>query len=78
VSQFQFPDRTRLCAERYDNEKIAIHLRKEIELEQRAVTDVAGKTADIHLDKQGAVEIRLIDRPKSCDAKFLNLEIRSP
>ena len=65
LSQFQLPDGTRLWAEGYENEKIAIHLRNEIELEQWGSTDVDGKTADIQLDKQGAVEIRLIDRPSS-------------
>jgi hypothetical protein len=65
VSQFQLPDGPRLWAEGYENEKIAIHLRNEIELEQWGPTDVEGKTADIQLDKQGAVEIRLIDRPSS-------------
>ena len=65
VSQFQLPDGTRLWAEGYENEKIAIHLRNEIELEQWGATDYEGKTADIQPDKQGAVEIRLIDRPSS-------------
>jgi hypothetical protein len=65
VSQFQLPDGTRLWAQDYDNEKIAIHLGNEIELEQWGSTDVDGKTADIQLDKQGAVEIRLIGRPSS-------------
>ena len=65
MSQFQLPDGTRLWAEQYDNEKIAIHLGKEIVLEQWGVTDVDGATADIQPDKQGAVEIRLIDRPSS-------------
>ena len=37
MSQFQLPDGTRLWAEGYDNEKIAIHLRNEIELEQWGV-----------------------------------------
>ena len=65
MSQFQLPDGTRLWAEGYDNEKIAIHLRNEIELEQWGSTDWEGKTADIQVDKQGVVEIRLIDRPSS-------------
>jgi hypothetical protein len=65
VSQFQLPDGTRLWAEGYENEKIAIHLRNEIELEQWGPTDYEGKAADIQPDKQGAVEIRLIDRPSS-------------
>jgi hypothetical protein len=65
VSQFQLPDGTRLWAQDYDNEKIAIHLGNEIELEQWGSTDVDGKTADIQQDKQGAVEIRLIGRPSS-------------
>jgi hypothetical protein len=65
MSQFQLPDGTRLWAERYENEKIAIHLGKEIELEQWGSTDWEGKTADIELDKKGAVEIRLINRPSS-------------
>ena len=65
MSQFQLPDGTRLWAQEFENEKIAIHLRNEIELEQWGSTDVDGKTADIQLDKQGAVEIRLIDRPSS-------------
>lgn len=65
MSQFQLPDGTRLWAERFDNEKIAIHLGKEIVLEQWGVTDVDGATADIQPDKQGVVEIRLIDQPSS-------------
>jgi hypothetical protein len=65
MSQFQLPDGTRLWAQGYDNEKIAIHLGNEIELEQWGSTDVHGNTADIQLDKQGAVKIRLIDRPSS-------------
>ena len=66
MSQFQLPDGTRLFAEEHDtNEKIAIHLGKEIVLEQWGSTDAGGKTADIELDKQGVVEVRLIDRPSS-------------
>jgi hypothetical protein len=65
VSQFQLPDGTRLWAERSDNEKIAIHLGNEIKLEQWGMTDKDGKTADIQPDKQGVVEIRIIDRPSS-------------
>ena len=70
MSQFQLPDGTRLWAEEYQNEKIAIHLRNEIELEQWGSTDVYGKTADIQLDKQGAVEIRLINRPSSNESRL--------
>ena len=65
MSQFQLADGTRLWAERYENEKITIHLGNEIELEQWGSTDAEGKTADIQPDKQGVVEIRLIDRPSS-------------
>ena len=65
MSQFQLRDGTRLWAEQYDNEKIAIHLGQEIVLEQWGPTDVDGKTADIQLDKQGAVEVRVIDQPSS-------------
>jgi hypothetical protein len=65
MSQFRLPNGTRLWAEGNDNEKIAIHLGKEIVLEQWGQTDVDGKTADIQLDKQGAVEVRVIDRPSS-------------
>lgn len=65
MSQFQLPDGTRLWAEGYDNEKIAIHLHNEIELEQWGVTDLDGKTADIQPDKQGIVEIRVINQPSS-------------
>ena len=32
--QFQLPDGTRLWAQEFENEKIAIHLRNEIGLEQ--------------------------------------------
>src|SRR5947208_2366787 len=69
MSQFQLPDGTRLWAEGFDNEKIAIHLGKEIVLEQWGSTDAEGKTAAIQLDKKGAVEVRLIDRP-STDKPF--------
>ena len=65
MSQFQLLDGTRLWAEGFENEKIAIHLGKEIVLEQWGATDVDGKTADIQLDKQGALEVRIIDRPSS-------------
>ncbi len=66
MSQFQLPSGTRLWAEENDNnEKIAIHLGKEVVLEQWGSTDAGGKTADIELDKQGVVEVRLIDRPSS-------------
>jgi hypothetical protein len=65
VSHFQLPDGTRLWAQGFENEKIAIHLGKEGELEQWGSTDANGKTADIHLDREGAVEVRLIDRPSS-------------
>ncbi len=65
MSQFQLLDGTRLWAEGFENEKIAIHLGKEIVLEQWGSTGADGKTADIQLDKQGAVEVRLIDRPSS-------------
>jgi len=65
MSQFQLLDGTRLWAEGFDNEKIAIHLNKEIVLEQWGSTGADGKTADIQLDKQGAVEVRVIDRPSS-------------
>ena len=58
MSQFQLPDGTRLWAERYENEKITIHLGNEIELEQWGSTDAEGKTADIQPDKQGVVEIQ--------------------
>jgi hypothetical protein len=51
VSQFQLPDGTRVWAEGYDNEKIAIRLRNEIELEQWGSTDWEGKTADIQVNK---------------------------
>ena len=65
MSQFQLLDGTRLWAEGFENEKIAIHRDKEIILEQWGSTDAEGKTADIQLDKQGAVEVRIIDRPSS-------------
>ena len=65
MSQFQLPDGTRLWAKDFEDEKIAIHLGNEIELEQWGSTDWEGKTADIRLDKQGAVEIRLVSRPSS-------------
>jgi len=69
VSQFQLPDGTRLWAKDYEDEKIAIHLGNEIELEQWGSTDWEGKTADIRLDKEGAVEVRLVSRP-STDKPF--------
>jgi hypothetical protein len=47
------------------DEKIAIHLRNEIELEHSGVTDVDGKMADIQMDKQGVVEVKLIGKPSS-------------
>ncbi|MCC2676262.1 MAG: uncharacterized protein K0R58_3209 [Ramlibacter sp.] len=65
MSHFQLPDGTRLWAWGHENEKIAIHLDQEIELEQSGSTDAFGKTADVEVDKEGVVEVRLIDRPSS-------------
>lgn len=65
LSQFQLPDGTRLWAEQYENEKIAIHLNKEIILEQWGVTNASGETADIQPDKPGTLDIRIIDQPSS-------------
>jgi hypothetical protein len=65
MSHFQLPDGTRLWARDFKDEKIAIHLGNEIELEQWGSTDAFGKTPKITLDKQGVVELRLIARPSS-------------
>src|SRR5262245_28865275 len=69
MSQFQLPDGTRLFAETWGdeerNEKIAIHLGVEIELEQSCLTDLSGNLADIQVDKPGIVQIRLLGRPSS-------------
>lgn len=65
MSHFQLPDGTRLWAKEFKDEKIAIHMGVEVELEQWGSTDAFGKTPRIHLDKEGAVELRLIDRPSS-------------
>ncbi len=62
MSQFQLPDGTRLLAEEDKNEKIAIHLGNEIELEQWSATGLLG---DIEPDRPGIVEVRILDRPRS-------------
>ncbi len=69
MSPFQLPDGTRLWAEVWGeenrNEKIAIHLGNEIELEQRGLTDLSGNLADIQVDKAGIVQVRPLGRPSS-------------
>ncbi|HEX2885637.1 hypothetical protein [Vineibacter terrae] len=65
MSQFQLPDGTRLWADGFKNEKIAIHLGNEVELEQWGSTDAEGKTPAIRLDKEDAVQLRLINRPSN-------------
>lgn len=65
MSHFQIPDGTRLFAEEDRNEKIAIHLGNEIELEHVSHTDALGRMAPIQLDKPGVVELRLVGRPSS-------------
>lgn len=57
MSQFQLPGGTRLWAEGTDNEKIAIHLGKEVIFEQTGTAEMG----DIQFDKQGALEVK-IDR----------------
>jgi hypothetical protein len=68
MSHFQLPDGTRLWARDFKSakdERIAIHLNKEIELEQWGSTLAFGETPKIRLDKEGVVELRIIDRPSS-------------
>lgn len=59
MSQFQLPGGTRLWAEGTDNEKIAIHLGKEVIFEQTGTAEMG----DIQFDKQGALEVKILDRP---------------
>jgi hypothetical protein len=65
MSHFQLPDGTRLWVDEFKDERIAIHLGVEIELEQWGSTDAFGKTPKLHLNKEGVVELRLIERPSS-------------
>ena len=65
MAHFQLPDGTRFWDRDHKHEKIAIHLGNEIELEQFSETSASGKMPRLQLDKEGVVELRLINRPSS-------------
>ena len=65
MTHFQAPDGMRLWTRESAEEKIAIHIGKEVVLEQWGSTDAAGKSPRIQLDKEGVVELNLIERPSS-------------
>jgi hypothetical protein len=71
MSHFTLPDGTRLWAKEVTDEKIAIHSGNEVELVQTGLIDDSRKMPKLHLDKEGVVELRLIDRPNSDEPRTI-------
>lgn len=65
MSHFQAPDGMRLWTKESTEEKISIHIGNEIVLEHWGSTDAFGKSPTIQLDKQGALELKLLEPPSS-------------